>query len=176
MTDRFLIYQGPINAAGVRNAEILATEALREGVKRVVLFLCSGGGDVTSGIGLYNFLRALPLNVDTHGFGIIGSIAATIFLAGQRRTVTRTSMFTLHAASYVEGPKAGQVAENTALISLPFKEQLGWSSDELFAHFGSANETYLTAVEAVQLGIATELAELTLPRDAASIRHVSIPN
>lgn len=173
--ERHLIYHGAINPQGARNVETLLVEAMRDGVSRVVLHLCSGGGDVNAGIGLYNFIRALPIRVDTHAFGACGSIAATVFLAGEDRTTVATSAFSLHAATYVEGPRSGQVSNNTALIALPFKERIGWEDDRIANYFSDAQDKQILPAQAVELQIATSILEIALPQDAQGIVTVAIP-
>jgi ATP-dependent Clp protease protease subunit len=64
-----------------------------------VLF-SSGGGDVNSGITLYNYLRALPCTVVTHNIGNIDSIATAVFLAGEKRYATPNSAFVFHGVTW----------------------------------------------------------------------------
>jgi len=56
----------------------------------------SNGGEVASGIALYNFLRGLPVRVITHNVGAIDSIAVVIFLAGEERYAVHTATFLFH--------------------------------------------------------------------------------
>lgn len=172
--EQHLIYHGAFNPQGVRNVETLMLAAMRDGASRIVLHICSGGGDVTSGIGLYNFIRALPIPVDTHAFGACGSIAATIFLAGDNRSTVATSAFSLHAATYIEGPLKGQVSSNTTLIALPFKERLEWDDDLIQRYFGDAADKQILPDEAVALRIANSVQDLPLPSDPDRIMNVAL--
>jgi ATP-dependent protease ClpP protease subunit len=171
----FLIYHGPICAVGVRNVETLCIAKMAAGVQTVTLCLCSGGGDVTAGIGLFNFLKMLPMTVNTHCFGICGSIAATIFLAGERRTATPASMFTLHAATFSEGPRKGQRSENTTLIEEPFRTILHWQKDRLDTYFGSDEEAFLPPAKAKEFGIVHEIEQHSFAA-GDDIVNVSIPS
>ena len=83
--NHFIYYHGPINIQGVRNLETLLTKVASHDAPDITLCICSGGGDVCAGIGAYNFIKMLPVPITTYAFGICGSIAATIFLAGQSR-------------------------------------------------------------------------------------------
>jgi ATP-dependent protease ClpP protease subunit len=170
----FLIYHGPVCAVGARNVETLCMAKTSVGASRLTLCLCSGGGDVIAGIGLFNFLKMLPITVNTHCFGICGSIAATIFLAGERRTTAPASMFSLHAATYSDGARKGQISENTKLIADPFETILGWQKDRLDACFGSAEETFLPPAKAKELGIVHEIEQHSFAA-CDDVVNVSIP-
>jgi len=53
--------------------------------KRLHLLLSSPGGDVSAGIALYNYLRAIPVEVLTYNIGMIASIANVIFMAAESK-------------------------------------------------------------------------------------------
>ncbi|HCW48962.1 MAG TPA: hypothetical protein DGP25_02665 [Brevundimonas sp.] len=168
--EQHLIYHGAVNAQGARNAEVLMIAALREGASRITFRLCSNGGDVTAGIGLFNFIRAFPIPVDVHAFGICGSVAATIILAGERRTTEPISRFSLHAASNA----SGYVEATTRLISDPFRAQVGWSDQECARYFSELTDSWLTPDEAKALRIVHSIEHLPLPADPARIVVVGI--
>lgn len=173
--EQHLVYHGGITGQGVRNVETLLVSAMREGAERVVLHICSSGGDVNAGVGLYNFIRALPLPVDTHAFGQCASIAATIFLAGEQRTTVATSAFSLHAATFVEGPLKGQISPNTTLIFLPFKDRIGWDDELVVRYFTDAEEKQILPHQALELRIATGVRDLSFPADPRCIVNVAVP-
>lgn len=160
---QIIVYHGGITPQGVRNFEIACTLAIREGASEITVCLCSGGGDVNAGLGAYNFLRMLPIKVNTHCFGIIGSIAVTMFLAGETRTSAEAAMFSLHAASFVEGPLKGQVSPNTRGISLPFVTQLGWSTDLVDHYFATAEEKIFDVKKAIDIGIVRKIVDMKFP-------------
>lgn len=151
-------YHGKITMEGVRNAQVLINEAVKAGDPEVTLCLCSGGGDVLAGTGLFHYLRMVPLSVHTHAVGNCASIAATVFMAGARRTVSPMTVFSLHAARYSEGPLLGQIAPNTAIIAAPFSA-LGWSDDEVSSRF-STEDFRFDPDEAVRLRVADAVEDL----------------
>jgi ATP-dependent protease ClpP protease subunit len=171
---RFLFYHGAVNPQGARNLEILLRDAVVDGHDEVTVCICSDGGDVTAGIGLYNFMRMLPMKVNMHSFGVCGSIAGTIYLAGHRRTCASASLFQLHASSYVSGPQAGQIAENTKLISAPFRTRLNWTDKQIDRFFSSSKETWFTPEEAKELGMTHSIEDLEM-KSGDEIVHVVIP-
>ncbi len=174
MIKHYFFYHGTVNIQGVRNLETLLSSAIREDSPDITVCICSNGGDVCAGIGLYNFIRMIPLSITTYAFGICGSIAATIFLAGERRIAAPVSMFTLHASSYVDGDRKGEICDNTQLISQPFKMILSCQNELPRKYFDSKEEQWLTPNEAQSLKIATEIVDLNMESDAM-VTHVNIP-
>jgi hypothetical protein len=61
---RYLFFHGDVSAQAVRNVESLVLAAIGEGAKELTICIASNGGDVTAGIGLYNFLRMMPIAID----------------------------------------------------------------------------------------------------------------
>jgi ATP-dependent Clp protease protease subunit len=77
-----------------------------QGVPKVVLCLSSPGGEVMSGMNLYNMLRAMPFELTTHNVGNVDSIANAIFLAGEKRYACPHSTFMFHGVAFTaEGGK-----------------------------------------------------------------------
>lgn len=170
---RYLFYQGAISHIGVKNAQTLAKCAVDEGEKELTLCISSAGGDVTSGVGLFNFLQLLPIKVHTHASGVCNSIAATIFLVGEKRTASPLSAFTTHQSTFVEGPLIGQRAPNTDLIAQPFKTVAKWSDQDIRNRFG-ANDFNFSAKKARELGVVTDIIPLTMLA-TDTIQNVNVP-
>lgn len=171
----YLVYHGPVNQAGISNLEILLAACVENNATDITVCICSGGGDVTAGIGAYNFMRMLPIPVKTYAFGMCGSIAATMFMAGAERISASVNFFSLHAASYIDGPKSGQISENTALISMPFQSVAGWENSVKEKYFGTTEEQRLTPEEALRLKIATKIEDLRFD-PAGKVTMVKILN
>jgi ATP-dependent protease ClpP protease subunit len=171
---QFIYYHGTVNISGIRNLETLLTEAVKHETPDITLCICSGGGDVCAGIGAYNFIKMLPVPITTYTFGMCGSIAATFFLAGTKRVAAFASMFTLHAASYSEGPRKGEVSENTELICYPFRQALAWSDEQIQKYFSSPAEQFITPQMALEMSMITQIADLRISH-SDEIIHVHIP-
>lgn len=62
----------------------------------IYILLSTPGGNVNSGIVLYNFLRAIPSKVITHNIGQVDSIGNVIFLAGEERYMAPATSFLFH--------------------------------------------------------------------------------
>ena len=60
------------------------------------LLLSSEGGDLIAGFTAYNFLRSLPIPVETINMGSVESIAVVLYLAGEKRTALSGTKFLIH--------------------------------------------------------------------------------
>jgi ATP-dependent Clp protease protease subunit len=135
----------------------------------------SNGGDVDSGITLFNFLKALPVEIVMHNTGSIDSIATVIFMAGTKRYASKHSTFLFHgiasqfpAAASVDRSKlqellsgliqgenklAGIIAGNTKL-----------SEEEIRGLFLQGESKDLTF--AMDKGVIQEIRDASIPKNA----------
>ncbi|MFH1792609.1 MAG: ATP-dependent Clp protease proteolytic subunit [Patescibacteria group bacterium] len=88
--------------------------------KTIYFLISSNGGDVDSGIALYNYLKALPIKIVMHNIGSIDSIANVIFVAGEERYASPHTSFLFHGVNVeIKQPIAlalGQLNEITNRI------------------------------------------------------------
>lgn len=93
---------GTIDAKIVADAILWINGQIYSGqdIKKLKFFLSSIGGDIDSAIRLYDFLKAIRIEVTTIGFGQIDSAANTIFLAGSKRLAVTGCRFFLHEGTY----------------------------------------------------------------------------
>jgi ATP-dependent protease ClpP protease subunit len=168
-----VFYNGPVNAGGMRNCQQALADAVAKGHEAITLVLTSNGGDVASGLGLYHFIRALPVPVTTHAAGVCSSVAATILLASDRRTGADPTHFILHVATYREGPNKGKPALHTAAVIQPYRTRLGWSEARIAEMF-TPEERALTIADALALGMVQEICDFRLAADTSST-IVTIP-
>lgn len=63
---------------------------------KLYFLFASPGGDVNSGIVLYNYLKALPVKIIMHNIGTVDSIGNIIFSAGEERYASPHSTFLFH--------------------------------------------------------------------------------
>ncbi|MFL9810026.1 Clp protease [Pseudomonas putida] len=106
MTLHIVHFSGAVNPAACYNIQSTCLQALTQGATRIRLHLASEGGSTLYGFALYNFLRSLPVAVDTHNLGSISSMANIVFLAGEVRTACQHSRFLQHPLNwhYNAGP------------------------------------------------------------------------
>jgi ATP-dependent protease ClpP protease subunit len=81
-------------------------ELANQGVGRVILCLATDGGNIASGIQLYNVLRAMPVELVVHAVGDVSSAGNIVFVAGRRRVASPHARFTFHEPSVTFGQQA----------------------------------------------------------------------
>lgn len=172
MKKKYMLYSGAVTGFGSANALVLLNEVMKEGVEELTFGICSGGGDVAAGMVIYEFLKQMPCKILTYNAGVTSSIAATIFMAGEKRVSPPHSMFCLHGATYCDGPLSGTIAPNTELIAHPFREIPHWSDQDSDGrnYFGpqvgqmpapdEAEGISFDGVRAREMGIVTELRRI----------------
>ena len=94
--ETYATLQGTVNEQLVQRVFLGFTKAVNDGVETVHLLIHSTGGSIGDGVGIYNFLRNLPLRIVTYNGGIVASIAVIIFLAAQEPRASSTGNFVIH--------------------------------------------------------------------------------
>jgi ATP-dependent protease ClpP protease subunit len=86
-------YDG-INESKVKTLMGMLSQMVASNKPETLYFLFSSpGGSVDAGIVLYNFLRALPVEIIMHNTGTIASIGSVIYMAGSKRYAAPQSTF-----------------------------------------------------------------------------------
>jgi len=73
---------------------------LQQGTTKIRLLISTPGGSVFHGLSIYNFLKGLPIEVDTYNFGSVDSIGVVIFCAGGNRFTVPHSRFLIHSVKF----------------------------------------------------------------------------
>lgn len=132
---------------------------------RITVHINSGGGDLYAGLAIYNRLKAVEGTVTTINDGLAASAASLIFQAGDVRRMNAGSNLMAHGVAgflfgyYNIDDLKGMVAEfkahNRAIVNV-YAERMGVSYDEAKSFIDG--ETWLTGQEAVDKGLADEVA------------------
>lgn len=138
-------------------------------VGRIHLMFHSTGGGVGDGICLYNFFRALPVELVLYNTGAIHSIAVVAYLGAKKRKTSARATFVLHRTS-----TSPQSATATRLKTLTESVTLDDSNtesilrehitlpDELWARL-NYDDLVISAQDAVKFGIAHEIEDFLPP-------------
>jgi ATP-dependent protease ClpP protease subunit len=146
---------------------------------KTIYFLFSPmGGSVNAGITLYNFLRALPVEIVMHNSGSIDSIANVIFLAASKRYAAKHSSFLFHGIIW-------NFAAGAALTFFQLTESLSrFKQEETKIAYIVAERTKMSETEirelfregeskdlqfAIEKGIIDEIRDPVVPKDAPLI-------
>jgi ATP-dependent Clp endopeptidase proteolytic subunit ClpP len=146
------------------NASDLAADLDGISAPEIRVEINSPGGDVWDGIAIYNALRAHPAKVTTRVDGIAASIASVIAQAGDHRVMLGGSQMMIHNAwglcvgDHADHEKMAEIlAHEDELIAGIYAQRSGRTKDEFKSLMDA--ETWLTAEDAVELGLADEVIE-----------------
>lgn len=97
---RILLYGDVGDGQRVDSARVVAELMSISGrVNKIAVHINSKGGDVFSGIAIYNALKSIPAEVSIYIDGVAASIAAIIALCGKPLYMSRHAKLMLHAVS-----------------------------------------------------------------------------
>ena len=129
----------------------------------IEVYINSGGGDVFSGSEIYSALRAYEGKVNIHIVGIAASAASVIACAGHS-DISPTAMVMIHNVSssargdYHAMDKESEILQKANKAgSAAYEAKCGISEQEALKMMD--RESWMTAKEAVELGLVDEIAE-----------------
>lgn len=147
----------------------LLTEQLRAGEKNFRINLSSGGGLVFHAVTIHNFLKGLKdVHIHTHNLGQIDSGANLIFLAGKKRTASKSSTFLLHppvmnflqpAQLSIEllAERHQGLEKDQIKMAEIIADNIGKTTDEIINMFQERNT--FSSDEAKKIGFISEIEE-----------------
>ena len=143
-------------------------------VKNINLHINSPGGSVFEGIAIYNMLKQNPAHVNVYVDGLAASIASVIAMSGDAIFMPSNAMMMIHnpwtmAVGNAEElrKQADDLDQITKSSVQTYLAKAGDKLDEDKLKELMDNETWLTAQEAVDYGLADEV--LSANQAAASI-------
>lgn len=134
------------------------------GAKEITVKINSGGGDLYTGMAIYNTLKAHPANIKVIIDGLAASAASVIACAGDTVQVHAGSVLMIHSAAaglcgYFNAAELAKVSNGLkaadSAIAAVYAEKTG--KDEGTLKGMMTRETWLTGAEAVENGFADEL-------------------
>lgn len=155
---------GEINANSV-NAIIRQIRylAAQDPEAEITIYINSPGGEVYSGLALYDVMKAVPCPIRTVCVGTAASMGAVLFASGDRREMLPHAQVMIHdpliqstggSALSLKSTSDGlmEVRESTAKI---LAEQTGKTLEEIFEK--TKQDTWFHAQEAVDFGLADSI-------------------
>lgn len=125
--------------------------------------ISSPGGSVSDALAMYNSLRYSGLAITTKVMGAAMSAASLVFMAGDKRVMPRNTWLMLHNPSTIAVGNAEQLREAAEVLHMigglvrgTYCARSGVSDAKM--HELLAQDTFLSADEAKEMGFATELA------------------
>lgn len=140
----------------------------RQDNSEITLYINSPGGEVMSGLAVYDQISMMRSPVRTVCIGTAASMGAIIFLAGQKRQMYPHAQLMIHDPSYdrndISGLKPHEVRQELDKLNEVRKtaaeiisEKTGKPIKEVYKL--TANDTFFTAQEAVASGFADEIVK-----------------
>lgn len=133
----------------------------------ITLYINSPGGSVTDGLAVYDVIGLMEAPVKTVCMGTCASMGAILFLAGTKREMMEHGRIMVHDPAFggnhdIGGKKPHQIQSelddlNRCRESLAkiISERTGKSLEEVYEV--TANDTYFSAEEAIEFGLATDI-------------------
>lgn len=133
----------------------------------ITLYINSPGGSVADGLAVYDVIGLLEAPVRTVCMGTCASMGAILFLAGTKREMMEHGRIMVHDPAFggnhdIGGKKPHQIQSelddlNRCRESLAkiISERTGRSLEEVYEV--TANDTYFSAEEAIEFGLATDI-------------------
>jgi ATP-dependent protease ClpP protease subunit len=153
-------------------AQAFARELRDVTADAITVHLNSPGGDAFDGIAIYNSLRDHLATVTVVVDGLAASAASVIAMAGDKVRMNRGAQMMIHEASGLVIGNAGDMTDFAAVL-----DKTSQSLAEVYAARAGGTvedwrtamraETWYTAAEAVEAGLADELADDEAPAPQA---------
>ena len=144
-------------------------------VEQINVHISSYGGEVKTGIAIYNTLKAHKAKVRTICDGFACSIASVIFMAGDERVMNELSMLMIHDAwSYVCGnadqirKEADDLEKITQLSVKAYEANSNLSEEDIKALMSA--ESWIPPDEALEYGFATAIEKGKSEKPSQSVK------
>jgi ATP-dependent Clp protease protease subunit len=157
--------------AQISAAKVVAglTNAMGAKSKHIHLLFQTAGGYVGDGVFLYNFFRAVPIELTLYNVGQISSAGVVAFLGAKNRKTSKNATFMIHRSAsspqFATSAKLGHVAKTLVLddarIEAIIRNHVNFPP-ELWQAIDHS-DLYISGEEAVKFGLADEVAEFAPP-------------
>ena len=137
--------------------------------KELLLMICSDGGSMEDAFALIDVMKASSIPVKTVGLGSVSSSGLLIFLAGApgRRILTPNTSILSHQYSWGSDGKHHELFAITKEFGLAqtrmvrhYQETTGLDEETIKTKLLPPNDVYLSAEEALELGICDFISDL----------------
>lgn len=138
--------------------------------RELLLMICSAGGEIEPAFALIDVMKSSSVQIKTVGLGQIASSGLMIFLAGHkgRRILTPNTSILSHQYSWGSEGKHHELWALTKEFSLiqqrmleHYQTSTGLDAETIKTKLLPASDVYLSAQEALDLGICDYISDLT---------------
>lgn len=181
MSEHYLMFTAGISQDSMTRLVQHLVDLQLSGATKLVIGISSPGGNVVSGITMYNALKACPMHVVMHNIGNVDSIANAVFLAGDERYANESATFMFHGVGFDWA--AGIRLEEKNLLELidTVNAEHNRISQIISAHSALTYETCMGLFKeqrtrgsswAKESGLISDIADFKVP-PGAEIRHLT---
>ena len=164
ITSRKVFLTGEINSESASGLMKKLMALDEENSNEITVFINSPGGDVLSGLAVYDLILNLRSPVRTVCIGAAYSMGAIVFLAGRKREVHEHSRLMIHDPSYFSNDIGGKkpheiqsqvdkLIETRNVLAKIISGVTGKSLEEVLKI--TSEDSFYNAEEAVESGLAT---------------------
>jgi ATP-dependent Clp protease protease subunit len=138
--------------------------------RELLLMICSAGGEIEPAFALIDVMKSSSIQIKTVGLGQIASSGLMIFLAGHRgrRILTPNTSILSHQYSWGTEGKHHELWAMTKEFSLiqdrmikHYQHSTGLDTETIRTKLLPPNDVYLSAEEALELGICDYISDLS---------------
>ena len=159
-----ILLYGDVGPWGDIDSQRVVTEllALEGEYNSIDVRINSTGGDVFTGIAIFNALRQSKANIKIYVDGIAASIAGVIALCGKPLYMSQYARLMLHKVSGGAYGSAKELRETADLIeNLEVAQRANLTKEEVHSrYFADGKDHWLTAKEALALGMIDGIHDL----------------
>ena len=173
--ETYIRLTAPITPQSTQRLLQIIDQKYQAGIRKVHLLLSTPGGSVAHGIGIYNVLKGLPMEVFTYNIGTVDSIGIIIFCAGEKRLSVPNARFFLHPVGVEinQGARVDEhwLREHTASLKIDQQniakvigDTAGKDHNAVLRDIGERKS--LNPEEAKEYGLVHEVQQSQLPMGA----------
>ena len=168
--DVYINFYGPIEFNIAQGLMDLCCRLVSQGAKSLYFLLASPGGEINTGIELYNFLKSLPITIVMHNMSAIDSIATVVFLSGNERYACPNSSFLFH------GAKTTFLKETSFDLRQINERASSLSKDEQKIKGIITNNTSITEREMDDFFVSGQATDLAFAEKKGLINGIKMPD
>ena len=166
--NRELVLSGEVNPQTMTDLinQVRYLDSVSPG-EEITLFISSPGGEVTSGLALYDVLRMVKSPIRTVCIGTAASMGAILFLAGDKRCMLKHSKLMIHDPSVSMGNAPSKalaiqetlenIMDTREILARIISERTGQKLRTVYSK--TKGDAYFNAEDALDFGLATEILE-----------------
>ena len=166
-SDREILCVGEINSVTVNSLiNQIRYLAKSDPEKEITMYINSPGGEVSSGLALYDVMKAVKCPIRTVCVGTAASMAAVLFASGSERDMLPHARIMIHDPLIIGGAGGSALAmkrlsddllRTREIMCGILAEHTGRTLEEIYEK--TASDSFFYADEAIKFGLADKVVE-----------------